>query len=167
MATKRNQKREILMKLHGHKYKRHFTQEGYYCFYCSDPADTLDHVPPLSAMEVLNKEKRKKEQIPAVLVPCCRECNSALGSRQLWTVFDRLMYLESYYDAYFKRQKMLWSEEEIEELGYSLRESVRHRQDKLDRYRDKIRAIQVRQLKPETYPDYYDDDLIDDEEYKP
>jgi hypothetical protein len=167
MASKRNQKRTLLMKLHGHKYKRHFTQEGYYCFYCADPADTLDHVPPLSAMDILNKEKRKKEKIPATLVPCCAECNSALGARQLWTVFDRLMYLESYYDAYFKRQKMLWTEEEINELGPSLRESVRHRQDKLDRYRDKIRAVQVRQLKPETYPEYHDDDLIDDEEYAP
>jgi hypothetical protein len=118
-------------------------------------------------MDILDKEKRKKDRIPASLVPCCGECNSALGARQLWTVFDRLMYLESYYDAYFKRQKMLWSDDEINELGPSLREAVRHRQDKLDRYRDKIRAIQLRQLKPETYPDYCDDDSIDDEEYKP
>ena len=167
MPSKSKKKRDILMKLHGHKYKRHFTTEGYYCFYCSDPADTLDHVPPLSAMDILNKEKRKKERIPAVLVPCCSECNSALGSRQLWTVFDRLMYLESYYDAYFKKQRMMWTEEEINELGPSLRESVRHRQDKLERYRDKIRAVQVRQLKPETYPEFFDDDLIDEEEYTP
>ena len=164
MATK---KREILMKLHGHKYKRHFTSEGYYCFYCADPADTLDHVPPLSAMDILDKKKRQKERIPAALVPCCRECNGALGARQLWTVFDRLLYLESYYDAFFKKQCMMWTEEEINELGPSLRESVRHRQDKLERYRDKIRAIQVRQLKPETYPDFCEDELIDEEEYKP
>lgn len=163
----RNKKREILMKLHGHKYKRHFTQEGYYCFYCADPADTLDHVPPLSEMDILTPEKRKKEKIPAALVPCCAECNQALDARRLWTVFDRLMYLESHYDAYFKRQSMMWTEEEINELGPSLRESVRHRQDKLGRYRDKIRAIQVRQLKPETYPDYCDDSKIDDEEYLP
>jgi hypothetical protein len=115
-------------------------------------------------MEVLNKEKRKKDKIPATLVPCCRECNSALGDRQLWTVFDRLLYLETYYDAYFKRQKAMWSEEEIEELGPSLRESVRHRQEKLNRYIDKIRAVQVRQLKPETYPTWVDDEEIEDEE---
>lgn len=167
MASKHTKKRDILMKLHGHKYKRHFTAEGYYCFYCGDPADTLDHVPPLSSMDILDKAKRKKERIPAALVPCCSECNGALGSRQLWTVFDRLMYLESYYDAYFKKQAMMWTEEEINDLGPSLRESVRHRQDKLERYRDKIRAIQLRQLKPETYPDYCDDESIDDEEYKP
>ncbi len=167
MTSKKSQKRENLMKLHGHKYKRHFTTEGYYCFYCGDPADTLDHVPPLAEMEILDVKKRKKERIPAALVPCCSECNSALGARKLWTVFDRLLYLESFYDAFFKRQKMMWTEEEIDELGPSLRESVRHRQDKLERYRDKIRAIQVRQFKPETYPEFCDDDLIDDEEYKP
>lgn len=158
-------KRIQLMKTHGHKYTRHFLTEGYYCFYCGEPANSLDHVPPLSAMEVLNKEKRKKDNIPAALVPCCMECNGALGGRQLWTVFDRLLYLESYFDAFFKKQKALWTDEEINELGYSLRESVRHRQDKLDRYRDKIRAIQIRQMKPETFPSFVDDDGIDDEEY--
>ena len=161
MATAK-QKRNQLMKSHGHKYKRHFLIEGYYCFYCGDPANTLDHVPPLSAMETLDREKRKKDRIPAALVPCCSECNNALGDRQLWTVFDRLLYLETYYDAYFKKQKSMWSEDEIEELGPSLKEAVRHRQEKLNRYIDKIRAIQVRQLKPETYPIWVDDDEINE-----
>jgi uncharacterized protein Usg len=161
--SKTKKARQHLMKIHGHKYKRHFLTEGYYCFYCADPADTLDHVPPLSSMEILNKEKRKKDKIPATLVPCCKECNSSLGDRQLWTVFDRLLYLETYYDAFFKKQKAMWTEEEIAELGPSLRESVRHRQEKLERYLHKIRAIQLRQLKPETYPVWVDDEQIEDE----
>lgn len=160
MTTKKQ--RKILMKVHGHKYKRHFTTEGYYCFYCSDPAGTLDHVPPLSFMDLLTKEKIEKDRIPRSLVPCCIECNSALGSRNLFSVMDRLLFLESYYEAFFKQQKALWTDEEIEELGPSLRESVRHRQDKLNRYIDKIRAIQLRQIKTETHPTYEPDENIED-----
>lgn len=151
------------MRVHGHKYKRHFLTEGYYCFYCSDPADTLDHVPPLSLMAVYTVEKRKKDKIPASLLTCCRECNNALGNKNLPTAMDRLLYLESYYEAYFKKQKALWSEEEIEELGPSLRESVRHRQDKLNRYIDKIRSIQLRSLRVESHPTWVEDDEIEDE----
>ena len=162
MRGKATKRRKQLMQTHGHKYKRHFLTEGYYCFYCGDPAQALDHVPPLSMMEVLDRDKIKKDRIPRALVPCCTECNTALGDRQLINVFDRLLYLESYYDAFFKQQRAMWSDEEIDELGYSLREFVRHKQDRLDRYVDKIRAIQVRQLKPETYPVYEDDEDIDD-----
>jgi len=167
MATKAQKQRQQLMKTHGHKYQRHFITEGYYCFYCGDPAQALDHVPPLTMMDVIGPEKIKKDRIPRALVPCCTECNSALGNRQLMTVFDRLLYLESYYEAFFKQQKAMWSDEEIDELGPSLREFVRHKQDKLDRYIDKIRAIQLRQLKPETYPVYAPANEIGDYELNP
>lgn len=160
MSQKRKE-REHLMRVHGHKYKRHFITEGYYCFYCGQSADTLDHVPPLSLMDIYTQETRKKKRIPATLVPCCSECNSALSNRNLPTVMDRLMYLESYYEAYFKKQKAQWTEEEIEELGSSLREYVRHKQDKLNVYKDKIRAIQLRSIKDETHPIWVPDEEIE------
>lgn len=147
--------RQQLMKLHGSKYKRHFLTEGYYCFYCADPAQCLDHVPPLSMMDVYTYEERKKAEIPAVLLSCCSECNSALGSRLLPTAHERLLYLESHYEAYFKKQKSMWSDDEIEELGESLQNSVKARQEKLNRYIDKIRAIQMRQIRVETHPTFY------------
>lgn len=147
--------RQYLMKLHGSKYKRHFLTEGYYCFYCSDPAQCLDHVPPLSMIDVYTHEERKKSNIPAVLLSCCTECNSALGSRLLPTANERLLYLESYYEAFFKKQKAMWTDDEIDELGDSLKSSVRARQEKLNRYVDKIRAIQLRLIRVETHPTFY------------
>jgi hypothetical protein len=166
MPSKQDKARKELMRTHGHKYKRHFLLEGYYCFYCGDPANTLDHVPPLHEMPNLPYEKRKKNRLPASLLSCCAECNSALGSRQLITAEDRLLFLESYYDAKLKKKKALWSDDEINELGYSLKEYVRHEQDKLRRYIDKIRHIQSRYIRTETHPVWCDDSEISDEEYK-
>lgn len=150
--TKRNKNREKLMKQHHHKYIRHYTSEGYYCFYCGDPAEGLDHVPPLSLIDAMPYEKRKQARIPAVTVACCSECNTALSNRRLVDVSERLAYLESFYDAKFKHQQAMWSEDEIQELGYSLQQSVRARQEKLQRYVHKIRAIQRRDVMEETHP---------------
>lgn len=152
MATKKH--RQELIKMHNHKYSRHYTTEGYYCFYCGDPAEGLDHVPPISMIDTMPYEKRKKDRIPAVTVACCSECNSALSSRRLSTVDDRLMFLESYYDAKFKKQNAMWSEEEISELGFSLQKTVRAKQEKLQRYIHKIRGIQRRHTMVETHPTF-------------
>ncbi len=153
MATNKKYRQELMQK-HHHKYTRHYTAEGYYCFYCGDPAEGLDHVPPISMIDNMPYEKRKRDKIPAVTLACCSECNSALSSRRLQTVDDRLLFLESYYDAKFKKQNAMWSEEEIEELGPSLQQSVRARQEKLQRYIHKIRGIQRRHTMIETHPTF-------------
>jgi hypothetical protein len=159
--TKKRNKRQELQRLHNHKYTRHYTNEGYYCFYCNDPADCLDHVPPLSLIDTMPYEERKRFGIPAALVPCCKECNSALGDRVLVTIEDRLLYLESYYDKFFNKQKAMWTDDEIKELGSSLQNMVRSRQEKLQRFVHKIRAIQLRQIKVETHPIF---EVMHDEE---
>lgn len=41
------------------------------CWYCGDPADTVDHVPPLSCVG----DERERHW----LLPACRECNCALS----------------------------------------------------------------------------------------
>ena len=147
-----SKQRKNLMKMHNHKYTRHYTSEGYYCFYCGDPAEGLDHVPPLSLLDGMPYEQRKRSRIPAVTVACCSECNSALSSRKLVTVDERLDFLESFYDAKFKKQSAMWSQEEIDELGPSLQASVRARQEKLQRFIHKIRGIQRRARLIETHP---------------
>lgn len=152
MASKKTQERERLQKVYGHLYKRHFITEGYKCFYCGETAQCLDHSPALSTLEGMPKNYMKKNEIPHTLLPCCFQCNAALGSKNLPTVIDRLLYLESYYDAFFKKQKKKWDSEKIEELGNNLKRFVKHKQEQLDVYLWKIRAIQMRQIKPETFP---------------
>jgi hypothetical protein len=106
-------------------------------------------------------KERKRFGIPAALVPCCDECNRILGDRVLVNVEDRLLYLESYYDKYLNKQKSMWTDDEIEELGPSLQDMVRSRQEKLQRFVHKIRAIQLRQIKVETHPTF---EVMHDEE---
>jgi hypothetical protein len=154
--------REELMKKHHHKYVRHYTNEGYYCFYCGDPAEGLDHVPPLSLIDAMPYEKRKRAKIPAVLLACCGECNNALNSRRLVNVDERLEFLESFYDAKFKKQNSMWTEEEILELGPSLQNSVRAKQEQLQRYIHKIRNIQRRYRLVETHPTWEPDQEEED-----
>ena len=152
--SKQSKSRALLLSLHQHKYTRHYTAEGYYCFYCNDPADGLDHVPPVSVIDSMPYQQRKRFGIPAATVPCCAECNSALSNRVLTTVEDRLLYLESYYDKHLTKQQSMWTEDEINELGPSLQNGVRARQEKLQRYVHKIRAIQMRQIRIETHPTF-------------
>ena len=158
MASKAEKRRRDLIKIHGHKYRRHFLAEGYFCFYCGDRAQGLDHVPPVSMIEDLPYEKRKKWGIPCVLLPSCNECNFALNNRGLFNVFDRLLFLESYFDAKLQKQTSLWSESEIKELGHNLQGYVRAKQEGLQWLASKIRAIQVRQIKPETFPKFIEED---------
>lgn len=159
--NKRNllKERKRLIQLHGHKYKRHFISEGFYCFYCADPANVLDHVPPLTVMDNLDYDYRRKNDIPCSLITCCNECNTALGNKKLFTVMDRLVFLESYYDVKLQKQRNLWTDDEIDELGRNLKDFVRARQEMASRFMYKIRAIQNRQIRPETFPSFAESTL--------
>ena len=157
MASKKNKERMRLQEIYGGLYKRHFITEGYKCFYCGETAQCLDHTPALSVLEGLPKGYMKRNKIPYALLPCCFECNAALGNKSFLTAFERLMYLESYYEAFFKKQQRKWDNEEIEEMGDNLKRYIKHQKEKLDIYVQKIRAIQLRQMKPETYPEYHEE----------
>lgn len=147
------------MRIHGHKYKRHFTEEGYRCFYCGDSAQCLDHVPALSWIDSLDTPYRRTHNIPTSLIPACFECNKALGDKPLHTVVERLDYLESHYDKKFSKQQSLWDEEEIESLGFNLRAMVRHHQGKVMEFLTKLRGVQSRLYKTETFPVFNNEDF--------
>ena len=151
--SKKNIERERLQQIFGHLYSRHFITEGYKCFYCGETAQCLDHVPPLSMLDSLPKGYMKKNNIPYSLVTSCYQCNAALGDKRFVNVQERLLYLESFYDAFFKKQKGKWDKEELSEMGENLKKYIQHRQETLDVYIQKIRAIQMRLLKPETFPE--------------
>lgn len=146
--------RKKLLKLHNHKYERHYTPEGFYCFYCGDPADGLDHVPSINSIDTMDYQYRKRHQIPAVTVACCSTCNGATSSRRLDTVSDRLLYLESFYQRIFEKHNKTWSNDEIDELGPSLQDFVRSSQERLQRFVHKIRGIQRRFILVETHPTF-------------
>lgn len=151
--------RKRLLQIFGHLYERHYTEEGYRCFYCNEAADGLDHVPPISWVETYSKEFWKENQYPFATIPCCRDCNSALGNRRLFSVEDRLKFLESFYDAKFTKEYIPWSEAEIREMGPFFQKSIRARQEKARIFLDKVQAVQKRLIKPDTFPDVYRPDF--------
>ena len=95
------------------------------CVYCGMPATTTDHVPPLSWRKFLIEEF--PEEYKFMLVDCCRECNSLLGSRLIFTITERKKFLKEkiqrIYAKYLYRTKD-FSEEELDEMGRTLRSQI-------------------------------------------
>lgn len=108
--------------------------DGRCCVYCGDYYQCRDHIVPV-AWESVYRTYR-----PGDTVPCCSECNSYLGDRPIFTLEDRAHYLV---DAYITKRRdilsyPLWTEAEIEALGYSLREPIRRTMYLKDLYRLKL-----------------------------
>ena len=56
--------------------------------YCGAPADSIDHIPPKVARAKL-LALNLALAYPFATVDACRECNSTLGAKALWTVAER------------------------------------------------------------------------------
>lgn len=63
------------------------------CVYCGVVGNSIDHVPPRSARERI-VALGLKHQYPFYEVRACRECNSVLGARGLWTLTSRRDYIK-------------------------------------------------------------------------
>ena len=97
------------------------------CNYCGDPADTRDHLIPVSAQTYSrpNRTARHSRRFGET-VWCCRECNSLLGSQVFPSVEARSKYvakaLARRYRALLRAPK--WAPEELDGLGPNLRGAV-------------------------------------------
>jgi hypothetical protein len=96
------------------------------CVYCGVPADTYDHVPPLSKVHALGPEHFEKLSVRFWIVPACRECNILLNKVDGDTVGKRKarikVILRKRYAKYLNCGH--WTREDIEELGYNLRQMI-------------------------------------------
>ncbi len=107
------------------------------CYYCGLPADAIDHTIPqglLKIMELLDddvSEALLKELPWLTQVPSCGQCNSVLGSRIFPTMRERKEAVKSYLRKRYARilKTPLWTEEEIDDLGYNLKRMVQNRQN--------------------------------------
>jgi ethanolamine ammonia-lyase small subunit len=109
-------------------YERHPSMEGYQCYYCGDTANTKDHIPPKSAVEALGSKEYRR----FTLVRACLWCNSKLGAKQLLTLKERKAYIKDALHKELDRMSSPWTEEELESLGFVLRQLVEERQLKRD-----------------------------------
>lgn len=98
---------------------------GYACAYCGLVGDTIDHVPPRSVrLTLLNLGLAAR--YPFVQVRACRQCNSALGDRPLWTVRQRRAWLKRWLRRRYRRHLRMpdWSDHELNQLSPALRREV-------------------------------------------
>lgn len=108
-------------------YKRKFSQV-HWCVYCGDPADTLDHVFPVSHAAAIDWSKmdprvRRHLQPLLVMVPCCEPCNSLIRD----FIPDSLLHKRREIQKRLSRKMQRfprWSLDELNDLGPTLRSKV-------------------------------------------
>jgi 5-methylcytosine-specific restriction endonuclease McrA len=99
--------------------------QGYrLCVYCGQPADTLDHCPPLSRIDDYESLGLRRELY--LTVPSCRHCNALAADSLQDNIFERIDYVKDRLSNKLKKylKKIEWDDEEIEELGPSLASAV-------------------------------------------
>lgn len=98
-----------------HLYAQHPDNNKNVCMYCTMPADTIDHVPARSVVQMLGDDHFDE----LFYVDCCRECNTALGDAWLNTIAERATYLVGYYRKRYKSLLNMpkWTQEDIDDLS--------------------------------------------------
>jgi hypothetical protein len=96
------------------------------CHYCGWAASGIDHIPPLSVRAAF-VEAGAVHRWEIKDVPCCKECNSALGARAPFSLVDRRKLAKAHLRRKYKRYLRMpdWREEEIQCLGYNLQIMIR------------------------------------------
>ena len=97
------------------------------CHYCGAPADTKDHIIPLAYMR---NGRPKSAYGVGETVDCCRECNSLLGAKALFSIEERAHEIAQCLSRRYSKilNAPYWSPEEIEELGPGLQQTVKAKQ---------------------------------------
>ena len=94
------------------------------CTYCGEPACSLDHVVPYLFAGKRGTRRGRAGQAPGYRVPSCKECNSWLGTKMLLSVDERRRYIAEKLRRKARAPRPDWSEDELDELGPSLRAAV-------------------------------------------
>ncbi len=91
------------------------------CFYCGELATCEDHVIPHSMRYAMGINRR---DYGTDTLPACHECNGLLGSNVFDTLTERKTYLDTALRKRYANELHYkpWSQAELEELGYSLRD---------------------------------------------
>ena len=122
MGSKFNRKQAEIITRHRYIYSILFDDErAHRCAYCGIPADTKDHVLPVSWMRVLVEMGDRDTR--SEIVPCCRECNSIAGSK----IFASFRLKKKYVQARIKQKHKTmpkWKKRELNELTGKLRRYV-------------------------------------------
>lgn len=101
------------------------TDHKYICTYCGMPADTHDHLVPLS---ILAKLSDLTVNLESAKIPCCRECNSLACAAFFESFGEKKNFIRG--QLRLKYEKLLkfpiWDEDELAEMGPIAREEIQH-----------------------------------------
>lgn len=93
------------------------------CVYCGEPADCIDHVPPLSRVYDF-----RTLQVPEKYyrVKCGTSCNNTLGSTLQHDLLERIDVLKGFLRKKLGKRDVgyLWVEDDLDGLGPNLRSHV-------------------------------------------
>lgn len=136
------------------------------CTYCGSPFGVnRDHVIPTCYL----REKRRYEG--DWLVAACSECNSTLGSQLIFNVPDRAAWVLAVYRQKYRKllRAVRWCEDELEEIGYTLRQMIEGAQRERAIIERRIRHLEGVAAQPITYMAHLrpaiDDDVEDVPEF--
>jgi len=115
--------RNLMLARYGGFYEFQDFGDRMKCCYCGDIREAIDHIPALSVVDGVGMKEIRKRKIKLITVPSCWSCNSRLHDKPLATYSERLVYL--YNDLQNKLDKsVLWSKEDLDELGGNLKKMV-------------------------------------------
>lgn len=111
-------------------YKLKFRNFGN-CIYCGNPKQALDHVYPLGLavnLEIWRPAVRAELRQGLNLVPSCNECNSLASNRPFTLIREKRKFIQKRLrEKYLKKiQRVAWEDDEIKQLGRTLRTYVSH-----------------------------------------
>jgi hypothetical protein len=96
------------------------------CVYCGVASSGYDHVPPLHFVSRLDDRDRWAFDLRKL--PACPECNSLLGGCLKTTIRERRAIIKAKLRSRYRCVLGMpaWDEDELDELGPSLRGNVRN-----------------------------------------
>lgn len=136
--------RDEAIKKYGHLYtvfrQDRYGVEFFKCFYCGDPADQIDHQPPITRVSDYRSLGLVHELY--ISVPCCAECNQLLNDELTADLLEREVVLKDRLAKKYRRvlRSRTWTPEDIQdaEIVGNLKKFVRGHARRKRRIEDRV-----------------------------
>ena len=141
MGARHGDKQSRAKRAHEALYTRVNGERGEFywlCLYCGEPADQIEHYPPISRIDDYRALGLKHEMF--VKFPCCADCNRKAGSTLQESVLERFEFVKDKIARQGSRYiaKVDWDDEELEEFGPNLFSKIRENSKKGEVFRRRI-----------------------------
>lgn len=126
----------------GRGYRRHpATWDETRCVYCGEPGESRDHFLPLKYAHLVTDLQHVNLQPLKFIVPACMSCNRIANDRVFRSVAGKRRAIHDRLRE--KNAKLIaspdWSDEELDELGPTLRQYIEGRRDERQRLLARLR----------------------------